>query len=115
MKTLYMTDEDGEEISFELPTKFAICDECEGKGKHSHAIDGNGITASEWEEWDSDEKEFYLHGDYDRPCSPCKGSGKVKVVDEDSLSEKELKAWRDQCEDEYFHDLAIAAERRSGC
>lgn len=42
-------DENGDEIEVEV-----ICSECRGHGKHSRAIDGNGITSSEWAEWDDD-------------------------------------------------------------
>jgi RecJ-like exonuclease len=64
-------------------TKFrwAICDCCEGHGKVGHPAFSNGITSSEWAEWDYQDRENYMSGLYDVPCADCRGSGKVKVPD----------------------------------
>jgi RecJ-like exonuclease len=73
-------DEDGEEIT--PPMRWEICTRCEGEGTHTNPnIDGNGITASEWEEWDDDERDGYMSGRYDVACDECNGSGKIHVVD----------------------------------
>lgn len=75
------------EVSF--PSKFEVCGTCRGKGKHvDPAIDGNGITAEEWDRgWDQDERESYLAGDYDVTCQECGGLRVVEVVDEARLTE----------------------------
>ena len=69
--------------------RWVICPECHGEGKHAHAIDGNGITASEWAEWEPEERETYLAGGYDRTCEECDGSGKVKIEEETDEDEDE--------------------------
>lgn len=88
-----LEDDDGNEIA--LPLRWAICDECRGEGKHSHAVDGNGITSSEWDEWDVEERETYMRGGYDRTCEVCRGAGKVQVVDEAKLSPELLLRYRE--------------------
>lgn len=107
-----ITGPDGDEL--ELPTCWEICYECDGEGKHSHAIDGNGITSSEWAEWDDEDRETYFRGGYDTTCEVCRGSGKIEIVDEERLSPEVLEYWH-----EYQRDLAEAEacermERRMG-
>jgi hypothetical protein len=72
------------------PDSWVICPECHGEGKHAHAIDGDGITAEEWNgpDWSPEEQETYLAGGYDQPCSPCKGTGKMRA--------SEARAYREQ-------------------
>lgn len=104
--------EDGEEV--QLPTKWAICRECRGEGAHSHAIDGNGITSSEWDEWHEDEQEAYMNGDYDQPCDDCGGSGKVKVADLSNVNEEYKKLYfAQQCEADLC-DRISEMERKMG-
>src|ERR1039458_2455528 len=78
----------GNEIEFhgptatvlELPTHWEICGECRGEGKSSEHL--GCYTASEFaESFDPDEAEDYFNGVYDRPCSDCGGTGKVREVD----------------------------------
>lgn len=56
-----------------------ICERCDGNGKHDHPAFSNGITSSEWAEWDDDDRSAYMGGVYDVPCSECGGRGSVKV------------------------------------
>jgi RecJ-like exonuclease len=83
-------DDDGNETEFTIPARFEICDECRGEGRHTNRnIDGNGITASEWEEdWDDESREAYFRGDYDVDCEECDGSGKVLVPETENLTPK---------------------------
>ncbi len=60
--------------------RWAICDVCEGEGKHSHSL--GCITSSEMDEWSDEEQSRYFAGKYDRRCSDCDGKGKVKVYAE---------------------------------
>lgn len=87
-------DDEGEEI--QLPTKWAICDRCRGEGHHSNpAFDG---TTTEW--WydgdpDGESLQAYMSGAYDIPCDDCHGSGKVKEVDRDRCTERQLEILRE--------------------
>lgn len=84
-KTVTIYDED-EEYSVEAPARWEICHRCNGDGKHSNpAIDGNGITQSEWEEWAPEDREDYMNGFYDIQCEICSGSGKVLVIDREAF------------------------------
>ena len=104
--------DDGKDI--ELPTKWAICSTCDGNGKNSLHIDGNGITQSEMQEWDEESWEIYLRGGYDKPCHPCSGSGKVRVVDEDRLTPQLRVRWVEWEKDEAEYRAACEMERRMG-
>ena len=113
--TIYIDDE---EVS--LPTKWEICGECKGEGTVSR-IPG-AITESELDEWYGNSEERYEFikeyttpgGMYDMACPDCKGSGKVKVVDEDRLDALVLKVYH-QAQSEAYADWAMAEqERRMG-
>lgn len=111
-------NDEGEEQETELPTKYEVCSGCRGEGTHvNRNIDGNGITASEWEEWHDDEKESYMNGDYDVTCETCKGARVVPVIDEEAIPlEGELRdafnAHEEQEESEARYRYEEAMERR---
>ncbi len=71
--------------------RWAICERCEGNGSHDHPAFSNGISSDEWAEWDADERESYMHGRYDVPCSECGGAGKVQEPLPGHLSFGELR------------------------
>lgn len=78
-------DEEGNIVGY-LSFHWEICEECGGEGKHPNRnIDGNGITQSELDEMDFDDRvEFmdnYMSGRYDVTCQRCH-DGKVKVYDQ---------------------------------
>jgi len=60
------------------PGAWTICPLCSGDGKHSLAIDGQGLTSEDFNDWTSDEFEDYRRGAYDRQCEACNGTGKVR-------------------------------------
>lgn len=96
-----------------LPSRWAICDTCEGDG--SRALHGIAITADEWAEWDDDEREGYLSGRYDTVCDECGGSGKVRVIDEAATDPELLEAFHQQ-QAELAESYAISRmERMYGC
>jgi RecB family endonuclease NucS len=103
----FETDE-GEEI--ELPAKYEVCSRCEGEGAHTNPnIDGNGITASEWEEdWDEESRENYMNGVYDVTCVECDGRRVVAVLDREAADPELVKQY-----DAYQESLARSrAEER---
>jgi hypothetical protein len=84
-------DEEGDELELELPACWIICPRCRGEGKHSNpSIDGNGITASEWAEWDGEEREHYMTGEYDVDCQAGCSDGKRLVPDPDRMTAEQL-------------------------
>jgi hypothetical protein len=104
-----------------LPKRWIICHRCEGEGTVDHPAFSNGITSSEWAEWDDDERQDYMRGVYDVPCPECRGAGKVKDYDEDGLdSFQRTRLNRIRRIDAYFRNLRAemdameAAERRFG-
>jgi hypothetical protein len=66
-----------------LPTVLEVCGRCRGEGSHCNPnIDGNGITSSEWAEWDDESREMYMSGGYDVTCEECGGLRVVPTIDE---------------------------------
>lgn len=57
-----------------MTTKWQICCNCEGEGKHSKRLGTIDVN-----EWDTEALACYMNGDYDEPCEVCQGSGKVKA------------------------------------
>jgi hypothetical protein len=109
---LYVDTDDGDVAEVVLPTVWAICYHCRGDG--SRALGGLAITASEWAEWDDEDRHAYRTGGYDTPCEDCGGSGKVSEVDEDALSVEHLAAWHAQQAEEAEYRSVCAQERAMG-
>ena len=85
--TITVIDNDDNEMEHELPATNEMCHRCDGFGPHTNPdIDGNGITASEWAEWDESEKESYINGNYDVTCEKCHGNKVILVPDPSSMS-----------------------------
>lgn len=113
-RTITVEDDDGNEIDIELPLCWEICATCQGNEKHSRAVDDNGITGSEWAEWDQDEREAYKAGAYDRPCEDCRGSGKIQVTDYNKLDEQTLKLVEEKEQADAEYEALSRWERKHG-
>lgn len=61
--------------------RWVICPRCEGEAKVDHPVFSNGITQSEWADWEPEEREKYFAGAYDVTCPECKGRGSVQEPD----------------------------------
>ena len=113
IKVYVYDEESGDEVSVIFPAKFEVCDRCSGHGSHTNPnIDGNGITSSEWAEWDEESRETYMSGGYDVSCEECHGARVVKVVDEDALSAEQRKQFEEWHEQESIREREDAEERR---
>ena len=99
--TLIMDDE----TVIELPTRFEVCDQCEGRGVSSAYL--GAFTQDEWAEQDEDFKADYIAGEYDRTCETCNGLRVVPVVDEDRCPKDLL--------DRYFKHEFEEAEYQHMC
>jgi hypothetical protein len=100
-------DDEGYEVEHEVPARYEVCERCEGSGKHDHPAFSNGITSSEWAEWDYDERESYLRGRYDVTCEECKGQRVVLHPDEDRCTPEQKQAL-----EEYYRVCAEEAQER---
>ncbi len=109
-----ITIEFDDDDSVEAPARWEICSRCEGEGHHSNpAIDGNGITSSEWDEWDEEDRATYMSGGYDITCENCSGHGKVLVVDGEAFLAKNPEAfarWVKREDDRAEHQREIDSE-----
>jgi hypothetical protein len=107
------TDEEGTfdaEIEVEFPAKWEICQRCEGDGHHSNpSIDGNGITSSEWAEWDDEEKDTYMSGGYDIPCEAKCSGGKALVVDTENLNDEQKKDYNQELKTHVYAEWKAVA------
>lgn len=95
LKIPTVQNQQGDELV--LPTKWALCDVCQGKGKVVNpGIDAGGLGG----EFASDPEfmEDYMAGVYDIQCRRCQGRTTMRVVD------------RSQC-DKYLLDLIDQEER----
>lgn len=110
--TVTIFDNNDDEVEHELPATNEVCGRCDGHGTHTNpSIDGNGITSSEWAEWDAEEQESYMNGEYDVTCEKCHGSNVVLVPDTSVMSE-EQKAIFSQWEKQEHAKTALDAECR---
>lgn len=90
---VYVDQADGGQIEREIPTRWAVCDVCDGKGSHVNpAIDCNGLTGADFAD-DPDFANAYRNGDYDEPCRRCGGRSTVRVVDRDACEADLLEAY----------------------
>ena len=108
-------DNEGEEVTIEVPAKFETCYVCRGKGKHVNpSIDAHGITQEEFYE-DPDFAEQYWMGDYDVVCNECHGQRVIPVLNEDVVDPEHLKMIREYEQGEADYQAMVEAERRYGC
>ena len=67
---VYEDQPDGSQIERQIPTRWAVCPVCDGKGSHVNpSIDSGGLTGEDFAD-DPDFAESYRRGDYDQPCNP---------------------------------------------
>ena len=115
-----LTIEDDDGLELRVPSRWEICPRCEGDGTHGNpSIDGNGITAEEWDrDWDEESRDAYMSGAYDVSCEECKGSGKVQTPDlerctpnvEKLLKERELSESEARAELMYWRKMESGGE-----
>lgn len=115
------SDDNGDEITVELPSKFVVCPNCEGHGTHlNNSMRNHAYSLEEFEyEFDEEEKEHYFRrgGMYDVVCEACGGNRVVSIVDEDRLSSEDMKhflAYQAYLEEEHAYDRMCAIEREYG-
>jgi hypothetical protein len=96
----------------EPPYEWEICCGCNGEGKSSNYL--GAFTQSELYE-DYDFAESYMRGTYDRPCSGCASTGKVKVPNIERLPEAQRKAAEEHIEFLIRCAETAAYERKYGC
>lgn len=113
---LYVETEDGYDEEVELPMKYEVCPTCQGRGSHVNpSIDSHGITAEEWDrDWDDEDRQMYMSGEYDVPCYECGGKRVVETVDESRCSPEHLAAWDEQCRQEAMDRATERMERMMG-
>lgn len=102
-------DDETETVIIKVPTKWEICECCSGDG--THALHGIVIDPSEW---DYEEMDDYMSGRYDTACGECNSTGKLKVVDWDSVSSVLKAEWEKWEQARYECDRESYMERMMG-
>ena len=78
--TVSLTDDDGNEVVFQLPGDREVCGECNGSGKVlAGGLRGMAFTQSEMAE-DFEFAEDYFGGRYDTTCPECGGRNVVECI-----------------------------------
>jgi len=99
-----------------IPAKYAVCDNCEGKGTQVNPnVDGNGLTQEDFDEQGPDFFDDYMSGVYDIPCLECKGLRVVLVADENRLTAEQMQEYNQYLDDEYAYQQEMYWERMAGC
>jgi hypothetical protein len=116
-KTIVFVNDEGEEVTVEVPAYYEICSRCNGKGSHVNpAIDGHGISMEEWNgpDWDDESREMYMNGGYDIACEAGCDHGKQLVPDLDRINPEIVKAYHQHLDNQAAWDAEQAAERAMG-
>jgi hypothetical protein len=108
---LYTTDSEGDEVEREMPTKYAVCSQCEGKGTSSAYL--GAFSGRRLEEARADEEfwDDYRSGRLDRACETCGGTRVVPVIDRKKCTKADLKAWDKQAKEEAEYQEMCRQER----
>lgn len=97
--------EDKHWLTLKVDSKRIVCATCDGDGTHvNRAVDGNGITADEWNEICHDDPDFpqaYMSGLYDVRCETCHGEKVMDVPDLEALPE-----WMQNAHFDFLDDRA---------
>jgi hypothetical protein len=111
-----MYDEEDNEVEVEVPVVMEVCPTCGGHGTHVNpSIDAGGITSSEWEEWDEEDRDAYMDGRYDVTCYECGGKNVVPELDRERCDPKVLASLDKQAESRAESERESYYERMMGC
>src|SRR5258708_6953322 len=103
-------ENDGEEVSMDLPSHMEVCHDCEGHGSVlCEGMRDHAYSAEEFAESFDDEEDrsayFERGGKYDVSCPTCKGANVIAVVDESHLTP----------EQKTFYDQWTESDHRRAC
>jgi hypothetical protein len=121
MIEITILDDDGNEVTMDLPSHKVVCDDCEGEGTvlcsgmRYHCYSEEEFYAS----FDEEEREEYFRrgGRYDVTCPTCKGKNVVDAVNIDACTPEQKEHYEAHQEQEREYaawDLEGIAERRLG-
>lgn len=87
---ILIENDDGEEVTMDLPSRKAVCSDCQGEGfVLCPGMRHHAYSAAEFaESFDEDDAaEYFRHGGmYDVRCPTCLGRNVIDAVDEDALN-----------------------------
>lgn len=120
-------NEEGEEVTLEVPSKMEVCHDCGGHGfVLNESMRYHAYTSEDEEMHDEEFREEYFKrgGIYDVQCPTCKGKNVIAVPDEDTIERneklkveyKKYQEWKeesDRADAEYEAECRM--ERMMGC
>ena len=112
-------DDEGDEVTVDLPSRNEVCSRCEGEGRILHPDIGNHAYSQEEfnDTFTDDDKEEYFkggHGIYGVSCHECNGRRVVAVVDRSRVNPDALERYENMEADDAEYEALCAAERRMG-
>lgn len=118
LKEISYTNDEGDEVTVEVPHKHEVCSRCHGHGTHLNPSIGNhAYTREEFEEAFDDEESreayFKRGGMYDVTCEECGGDRVVAVPTEEGANgdqKAHMKAFEERLEEQARED---ADDRRT--
>lgn len=115
--TFTVENDEGEEVTHELPAVMEVCDRCDGHGTHLNPnIGQHAYTPEEFAEaFDDDESRqayFTRGGMYDVTCEECGGRNVVPVVDRDRADKKILALYDEKMKDDAEYEAMARSEAR---
>lgn len=113
------TDEDGNEITENIPAKYSVCSRCGGHGTHLNpSIGEHAYSLEEFDnEFSDEEKEAYFTrgGMYDVNCIVCHGDRVERVPDWDAVWPGDLKErYQSFLKEEAEYEQLCRSERLMG-
>tara|TARA_Y100000593_G_C4249652_1_gene306481 strand:+ start:231 stop:707 length:477 start_codon:yes stop_codon:yes gene_type:complete len=111
-----------DEGDVEFPAQWVICYDCNGNGTTYLGWASKDQPAFTREDFDYEGPDFYqdyMSGQYDAQCPGCRGSGKIKEIDEGAIKPNtplsfKLKQYLDDLDCQGQMNAVYAAERRMG-
>jgi len=109
-------DDQGEEVTHELPAVMEVCGRCDGHGTHLNPnIGQHAYTPEEFRESFDDEEaaEYFKRGGiYDVTCEECGGRNVVPVVDRDNADKTILALYDKKMKDDAEYEAMARSEAR---
>lgn len=113
------TNDEGDEITVQLPSINDVCNDCDGEGVTLAEGLRGAMCQEEFQELfhDEDDRAEYFrggHGMYGVTCKTCNGNKVVAVIDAKNCPKDLLERYREHQRDEREYERECAAERAMG-
>jgi hypothetical protein len=113
------TDDEGDEITAQLPSMKEVCDDCQGEGRTLNENLRGAFTQEGLREFFDDDESLAEykkggHGIYGVECKTCKGLRVIDVLDEGRCDKKLLKLYQQSEQDDAEYEQICNMARAMG-